>query len=106
MAIHLAGKHRAGLIRIAANGDDGFDLVIEEQIHVFGMVSRSVDPDFFQRTDREGMNVSRRFRTGAFDTEFFTKGFTKDGFGKMRAAGVSGAENEDGGWFHGVGSDL
>jgi len=34
VAIHLAGKERAGLIRIPADGDHGFDLLLEEFIEV------------------------------------------------------------------------
>ncbi len=106
VAVHLAGEHRAGLVGVAADGDDGLYLVIEEKIHVFRVMAGGVDADFFQRADRERVHVSSGFRAGAFDAEIFSKGFAKYGFGEMRAAGVSGAENEDGGWFHGVDSGL
>ena len=83
VAVHLAREHRAGLVGVAADSDDGFHLVIEEKIHVFRVMTGGVDADFFQRADCERMNVSSGFRTGAFDAEVFTKGFAKDGFGKL-----------------------
>ena len=61
MAVHLTGKHRAGLIRVAADGDDGFYLVIKKKIHVFRVMSGGVDSDFFQRADRKRMNISSGF---------------------------------------------
>lgn len=100
MSVHLAGEYWAGLVGVTADGDDGFDLVIEEKIHVLRVMAVGVDADFFQRANCEGMNISSGLRTGAFDTEVFTKGFTQDGFGKMGAAGITGAENEYGGWLH------
>lgn len=30
VAVHLAGKERTGLIRVSADGDHGFDILIEE----------------------------------------------------------------------------
>ncbi len=34
ISIHLARKHRTSLVRIAANGDDRIDILIEKFIHV------------------------------------------------------------------------
>jgi hypothetical protein len=51
VAIYLAGKHGACLVGIAADGDDGFHLIVEEKIHVFRVVARGVYADFLQRTD-------------------------------------------------------
>ena len=100
VATHLTGKHGACLVGVAADGDDGFHLIVEEKIHVFRVVTRDIDANFFQRSDRERMNVACGFGACALDAETFTKRAAQDGFGKVGAAGISGAKDEDGRWFH------
>lgn len=43
------------------------------------------------------MDVSGGVRAGAFDAEIFAESLAEDGFGEVGAAGIAGAENEDGG---------
>ena len=93
--VHLAGEHVAGLVGVAADGDDGFYLVFEEKVHVLRVVADSVDPDFLQGADRAGMDVSGGIRTGALDAEIFTEGLAENGFGEVGAAGIACAEDED-----------
>ena len=105
VAIHLAGKGWADLIGVAADGDDGFDGLIEELVEVFGAVIGDVDSDFPHDLDGERMNVAGRIGAGALDIENVAGGLTKDAFGKMAAAGVAGAKDEDGG-FHSAGKSF
>jgi hypothetical protein len=60
-----------------------------------------VDADFRHRLDPKWMNVASGLGAGAFDTEIFIKRGAQETFGKMGAATVASAEDEDGGWFHG-----
>jgi len=100
VAVHLSGEHRAGLVGVAADGDDGFHLVIEKDIHVFRVVAGGVDADFLERADRERMDVSGGIRAGAFDSKFFAQHSLQNSFGEVRSATVTGAKNENGRWFH------
>jgi hypothetical protein len=59
-----------------------------------------INSDFLQRADRERMNVARGFGARALDAESFAKSTAQDGFGKVGTAGISGAKDEDGRWFH------
>ena len=101
VAVYLAGKHGAGLIGIAADGDDGFNVLIEELIEVLGMMRGDVDADLGHDFDGEGMDVAGGLGAGAGDGVAFTQDVAEDAFGEVGAAGVAGAEDEDGGLFHG-----
>jgi hypothetical protein len=105
VAVHLAGKHRAGLVGVAADGDHGFHLVVEEKIHVLRLVRADVDADLGQRLDGERVDVSGGLRAGAFDAEAVAERAFQDAFGEVRAAAVAGAEDEDGGGGHGFMKD-
>lgn len=83
VAVHLAGEHGAGLVGVAADGDDGFHPVIEEKVHVLRVMAGGVDADFLQRADRERVDVSSGIRAGAFDAEIFAEGFAEDRFGEV-----------------------
>jgi len=37
--VHLAGKHRASLVRVSTDGDDGFDVLTKKLVQVFGSVT-------------------------------------------------------------------
>src|SRR4051812_19904249 len=43
IAVHLPGEHWASLVGVAADGDDGFHLLLEEIVHVFGMVCGNIN---------------------------------------------------------------
>lgn len=74
VAVHLAGEDGAGLVGVSADGDDGFHLVFEEQVHVLRVVAGGVDADLLQRADRERVDVSGGIRAGAFDAETIAEG--------------------------------
>jgi hypothetical protein len=99
VAIHLAGEDGAGLVGVAADGDDGFDFLGEEFVEVFGAVGGDVDTDFGHDFDGEGVDVTGGFGAGALDVEEVSGGGAEDAFGEVAAAGISGAEDQDGG-FH------
>lgn len=39
VSVHLAGKHRASLVRVSTDGDDGFDVLTKKLDQVFGPVT-------------------------------------------------------------------
>jgi hypothetical protein len=98
MAISLARESGAGLIGVAANGDDCFHRLLQKVVHVLGSVRRDVDTDFTERGDRERMNVTSRLAAGAGDFKFTFAGGAENAFGHVATAGVSGAEDEHK-WF-------
>ena len=101
MTIHLSGKHRASLIRVAADGDDRIHLAIEKFIHVLGRVAGNIDADFLHHFDRLRMDITGGVRSCAVDFQEIAGRRAKDSFGKMAAARVSSAEDEnDGLGFH------
>jgi len=67
---------------------------------VFGVVSRDVDADFLEDFDGLRVNIASRLGSSASYFDEIACSGTEDAFGKMAAAGVAGAENEDE-WFHG-----
>ena len=67
------------------------------------MVTADVDADFRHRLDRKRVHVAGWFRACANDAEVVIERGTQEAFGKVRAATVAGAEDEDGRWFHDVG---
>lgn len=103
IAVYLAGEHGAGLIGVAADGDDGIDLLPEEFVHVLGVVATDVDADFGHGGDGLRVNVASRLRACALDVEDVPCGLAEDSLGHVAAAGVSGAEDEDGGFHERVG---
>ena len=58
IAIHHSGKGRAGLVRIAADGDYRSDTLIEVDVEVVGAVMAGVDADFFERFERKRMHLT------------------------------------------------
>lgn len=95
VAIQLAGKNRAYLVRIAADGDDGFDFAGQKEIEVFGLVRGDIDPDFRHGLDREWMHVARWLGSGRGNFNAGAECFLENAFGEVRAAGIAGAENEN-----------
>ena len=47
MAVQLAGEHGAGLIRVAADRDDGFHWLLQKIIHMLGMMRGNINADSF-----------------------------------------------------------
>ena len=97
--VYLAGKCGADLVRVSANGDDGFDFPIEKFAQVLGVVRTGVDANFCKRADGERVDKASGFAAGACDFENITRGGAEDGFGEMRPARIAGAEDEDE-WLH------
>ena len=94
--VHLAGKHRASLVGISADGDDGLDFPGKELVHVLGTMAGKVDADLRERPDRQGVDVTGGFRAGALDVEQVSGGGTQDALRHVAAAGVPGTEDKDG----------
>jgi hypothetical protein len=101
IAMGLAGEGGAGLIGVAANGDDGVDLAVEELVEVLGLGVGKVDAAFLEGLDGEGMDVAGGVGAGGGDFDEFAGCFAEEGFGDLGAAGIAGAEDEDE-RFHGA----
>ena len=59
VAVQLPWEHRAGLVGIAADGDDGIDFSLQKIIHVFRGVGGNIDPDFGHGCDGLRVYISR-----------------------------------------------
>ena len=97
VAIELAGEHRTRLISITTDSDDGLDVLAQKLIHVLAGVRADVEADLGHRFDGERVNITRRLRSGAGDLVSIAERGAQEAFGKVGAAGVAGAEDEDGG---------
>ena len=86
MTVHLTGKYRAGLICIAADGDDGFHRLRQKVIHVLGLMRGNIHADLCHHLNGERMDIARRFRPGALNIERVTRRRTQEAFRKMAAA--------------------
>ena len=60
VAVHLAGKHRAGVVRVAAHRDHGFDFPVEELLQVLGAVAGNINPNLVHHAYCQRMNIPRR----------------------------------------------
>jgi hypothetical protein len=94
VAMGLAGEGGAGLIGVAADGDDGIDFTVEEAVEVFGLGGGDVDISFLEGLDGEGVDVAGGVGAGGGDFEEVAGGLAEEGFGHLGAAGVSGAEDQ------------
>ena len=63
------------------------------------MVAGDVDSDFLHDLDDLGVHVACGLRACALDVEDVASGGMQDAFGHVAAAGVTGAEDQNGG-FH------
>jgi len=63
------------------------------------VVARDVDADLAERADRQRVDVAGRPGAGAGDLEYVAGGLPQDAFGDVAAAGIAGAEDENG-WFY------
>ena len=93
--VGLARKGRTRLIRVAANGDDGFDRTFEELVEMLGMMVGEIDANLFHDLNRERVHLPGRFGSRAVDFQQIAGGGSQDSFGQMAAARIAGAENED-----------
>jgi len=99
-AVHLSGEHRADLIGIPADGDDGIDGAAEEFLKMLGVMAGYVDTDLLHDLDGLRMDIPGRLRAGAGNFDQIGGGSAEDAFGQVTAAGVASAKNEDK-WFGG-----
>jgi hypothetical protein len=72
--VDLPGKDGTGLIRIAANGDDGFHWPIKKLVQVLGTMGGDIDTDFVHDLDGQRVNITCGFRSGALDIEKIASG--------------------------------
>jgi len=93
--VDLTREHGAGLVGVAADGDDRVDIPVQELLKVLGGVSGDVDSYLLHDLDRLWMDVTGRLGARAGNLDQVTGGGTKDSFCQVTPAGVAGAEDED-----------
>src|SRR6266478_507238 len=59
-------------------------------------MSGNIDADFLHPLDGQGMNVSGRLGSGTLHIKYIAGNRSEDAFGQMAAAGITGAQNQDG----------
>jgi hypothetical protein len=94
VAVDLAGKKRTSLVRIAADRDHGFHLLIQEIAHVLRIVIRNVDPDFGHDFDRQWVDITSGLGAGVLDVEKIACRLEQNAFGQVTAARVACANRE------------
>jgi hypothetical protein len=97
-AVKLAGKNRTGLVGVAAHGDDGVNGLVHKFLQMFRAMAGNIHADFRHHLDGERMDLSGGIGTSALDVRQFAQCGAQKAFADMAAAGVAGAENENG-WF-------
>jgi hypothetical protein len=99
VAVQLTRENRAGLIRIAADGDNGVNRLLQKFRERLGAMRGNINPYLGHDFDGEWMNVASGFRASALDVRSVAQCGAQKTFADVAAAGIAGAENEDGG-FH------
>ena len=61
MAVDLAGKYRASLISITANGNDGFHLLLQKLLEGLGAMVGNIDSNLLHHLNGLGVDIARRF---------------------------------------------
>ena len=95
---HLSGIHRADLVGITADGDDDVDPARQELVHVLGGVRGDIHAGLSHDLDRKGMHIAGWLRTRAKNISRIADRRTQEALGHMAAAGITGAEDKDGGF--------
>jgi len=98
--VELTGEHRACLIGVATDGDDGINGAIQELIKMLRAMPGDIDADLLHHLDGLGVNIPGGLGSSAGNLDKITSSGAKHALGEVTAARVSGAENEDK-WFHG-----
>lgn len=98
MPVDLSGEHRAGLIRIATHGDNGFHRLLEKIVHVLAVVPTDIEANLPHHFDAEGVHVSGGIRARAGDLKKVPGGCPKNALREMTAAGITRTEYENE-WF-------
>jgi len=97
MPVHLAGENRAGGIGIAADGDDGMDRLVQKFLQVLRAMAGNVNARLGHDLDGQRMDETGRLGAGALDIHQVARRPAQKTFRDMAAAGIAGAENENGG---------
>jgi hypothetical protein len=97
MTVHLAGKNRARLIRVAAHSDDGMDRLIQEFLQVLRAMAGNVNARLGHDLDGQRMDKAGWLGSGALDVYEFACRRAQKAFGHVAATGITGAKNENNG---------
>ena len=90
---HYAGKHRAGLIGIAANRDDCVDRRIEKLAQMLGTMFRNIKPNLVHDFNRKRVNLAGGCRTRTFDSNNFARVRAKDSLSHLTSTRITGTQN-------------
>ena len=102
IAIDLAWKAWACLVRISANSNHCSDSLVQILIEVIRRMTGSADAEFFDHLKRQWMDSAFWIRTRTVHFKEVTCCVSQNRLSHMAATRVAGAENEDF-WFHGCG---
>src|ERR1700676_396524 len=89
-----AGKNRAALFGVVADGQDVIELLAVEFIHALGTVAGNVDTQFPHGRNGLRPNLAR-FSSGAEHLKAVSGVVTQEAFGHLAPGRISSAENED-----------
>lgn len=93
MPIQLAGKYRTSLVGIAAYRNDRLHVLLEELIHVLGMMFGNIDADFLHHLNRERMNITGWLRPGTLYMQNIARRRAQEPFRQMTATRISRAKD-------------
>ncbi len=94
IAANLSWIHRARLVGVAADGDHGVYILTKKVMHVLGTMTGDIDADFRHHFNRQRMNVSHRFGSGALYIQQVPGSLPQNTFRHVTTTGVSRAENQ------------
>jgi hypothetical protein len=106
MLASLPGKDRAGDVSVAADGDNGLDVLTDKLIEMLGAVMADIDADFLHHPHSQRVHMACRIAAGTLHIKLIATGGAQNAFSHMAATAIPGAENQHSGlWLrHAQGS--
>ena len=103
--VDLSGKCGASLVGVAADGDDGFDGLVEESVEMGRAAGADIEPPLGHDINGERVDVSGRVRAGAFDAEEVSHGVAEEGSADPVGANDGHEDLHEGGFSRPVGPE-
>jgi|TARA_B100001971_G_C18017580_1_gene445641 hypothetical protein len=97
-SIDLTGKDRTGGVSVAADSDNGLDVLTDKLVEMLGSVMADVDSDFLHHPHGQRVHMARRIAAGTLHIKLITGEGAQDAFGHVAATTVPGAENQHDGF--------
>jgi hypothetical protein len=93
-SVNLTGKDWAGGVSVAADSDNGLDVLTDKLVEMLGAVMADIDADFLHHPHSQRMHVARRIAAGTLHIKLIASGGAQDAFGHVAATTVPGTENQ------------